>query len=137
MKTNEFIRRAEEIGYTVVEMNRGIFINSYNFCRAAIGKVKQNDLTLKRSDYDLAKLCVEYAETPIAEREEEKKYMVVLPDTERVAISLVVLKKHDDKIALWTVSKQSFETDDSFHLTEAEIKRNHEYLWQFAKEVKE
>ena len=142
MKTSEFIRRLGS-RYRVVSFNYGHLIKIVDsFCDevAVISCLKSSDISLSTKDIGLAKLCIEYAETPIEEREEEKKYTVILPDSEPdypTSLRYVLYRTDSDKIAIVHAIKSKLDIGDMFHLTESEIKKNHEYLWQFAKEVKE
>jgi hypothetical protein len=78
------------------------------------------------------KLCIEYAETPLLEREKEKKYTVVVPDPRNNKDFMYMLIKRDDSIEIGWCHKSHLTG-----LTESEIKRNHGYLWEFREEVKE
>ena len=99
---------------------------------AVISCFKSSDIFLFTKDIELAKLCIEYAETPISEREEEKKYRVVLPDPKNGCDVKYMLTKQNGEVTILRAHRCHLTP-----LTEAEIKRNHEYLWQFAKEVQE
>lgn len=92
MKTNEFIKEVEAIGFNVSEGEGIIYVRN-----GEIGKyladVSTNCLYMLDTDYDgalelsedkrhkLFKLLTEYASTPIEERKEEKKYRYYLKDT--------------------------------------------------------
>ena len=139
MKTSEFKKRLREIGYVTNDSTsfisiRGILMEQE---RAKIYKSIVAQLSLDTTDYHLIKLCIEYAETPLLEREEEKKYIVILPDPNRIGKRVYALGKNLGEVIIRNTQRQGLEDSDMYHLTEAEIKRNHEYLWQFAKEVEE
>lgn len=140
MKTSEFIRRLGS-RYRAVSVDYGHLIKIVDsFCdeMAIISCLKSSDISLFTEDIGLAKLCIEYAETPIEEREDEKKYTVVLPDPEYIGTLRIALCRMFDKHVVLTLTHEAAVIDnENMHLTEAEIKRNHEYLWQFAKEIKE
>ena len=139
MKTSEFKKRLREIGYVTNDSTsfisiRGILMEQE---RAKIYKSIVAQLSLDTTDYHLIKLCIEYAETPLLEREEEKKYRVIVPDPEKRGkhvLALGRLVERKGEVIIMRVKKETLESDRC-HLTESEIKRNHEYLWQFAKEV--
>lgn len=138
MKTKEFIKRVEGLGYRVMKFPP---LSVYEVFRrdwlSAAIPMDAEALTLTTTnDLAFAKLCIEYAETPIAEREEVKKYRVELPDSENLARERVyaLAKTCEGNIVINRVTKNNF-NNERCRLTEAEIKRNHEYLWQFAKEV--
>lgn len=64
----------------------------------------------------------------------EQKYIVILPDPNSTTIT--TLRKGEFGVAFYTVPRFVYsETSSSNHLTESEIKANHEWAWRFAKEV--
>lgn len=86
MRTKEFIKRVEELGYGVdkslnsidiIENETGYIIcvisrrQLYSIC---IGEHLAIETLRSRITKELFKLITEYAKTPIEEREEEKKY---------------------------------------------------------------
>lgn len=140
MKTSEFIKRIEEFGYEVVHQRDEIqaWENEYDLRpKVRIQKSKANRLILNCESYSLIKLCIEYAETPLLEREEEKKYIVILPDPNRIGKRVYALGKNLGEVIIRNTQRQGLEDSDMYHLTESEIKRNHEYLWEFRREVQE
>lgn len=76
MKTKEFIKKVEDLGYTVEDT--GVTYEVYNsILICAVIYKKDNRVSLFYrclADNDLSKVCVEYAQTPIEEREEEEKF---------------------------------------------------------------
>ena len=134
MKASEFKKRLREIGYVTNDSTGFISIRGISMEqeRAKIYKSIVAQLSLDTTDYDLIKLCIEYAETPIEEREEEKKYIVILPDPRNDGTHCQALYK-----GLYGICIGYAYRHDLQGFTEAEIKRNHEYLWRFAKEVAE
>lgn len=75
MKTSEFIKKINELGYNVKETEHNMIIRKEYTHLAVIDK--ENIYGFKyfyHNDKDLFKLCVDYTSTPIEEREEEKKY---------------------------------------------------------------
>ena len=135
MKTSEFKKMVKELGFKVVEETpNGISVRTIHseLIKAIVSKVLEDNLMLNTSSIKLMKLCIEYAETPIEEREDEKKYRVVLPDPRNNEDFKYMLKNRCGSIEIGFCHKSYLAG-----LTEAEIKRNHEYLWQFAKEVVE
>ena len=136
MKTSEFKKRVEEMGYCAYVFDYFISVK-HRFTTeevACINKQYSDSLTLKVNDIELAKLCIEYAETPIHEREEEKKYTVELPNPAGYYTHSLFRDIHKEIIVIGH-GYTNWKNDEAYHLTEAEIKRNHEYLWRFAKEV--
>ena len=79
MKTKEFIKRVEKIGYKTVKTDWYINIyDKYNITEqvASVNIYAERQLSISDAFYDLTKLLIAYAETPLDEREEEKKYYV-------------------------------------------------------------
>lgn len=79
MKTSEFIKRVEELGYSVINSKYTIYVNKDEILLAIIEKGRQYkletyNLTAEQNAEELFDLCVEYAKTPIEEREEEEKF---------------------------------------------------------------
>lgn len=79
MKTKEFIKRVEELGYRVEDTGFNLYLYSGEDLVAFVGKKKQYVLEiynffLKQNAEALVDLCVEYVKTPIEEREEEQKF---------------------------------------------------------------
>lgn len=75
MKTKEFIKKINELGYDVKETEHSMIVRKEYTNLAVIDK--ENIYGFKyfyHNDKDLFKLCVDYTSTPIEEREEEKKY---------------------------------------------------------------
>lgn len=79
MKTSEFIKKVEKLGYRVEDTGFNLYLYSGEDLVAFVGKKKQYVLEiynffLKQNAEALVDLCLEYAETPIEEREEEEKF---------------------------------------------------------------
>lgn len=77
MKTNEFIKKLNELGYNVKETEHTIIVRKEFTHLAVIDK--ENIYGFKyfcHNDKDLFKLCVDYTSTPLGEREEEKRYYI-------------------------------------------------------------
>lgn len=84
VKTKEFIKRVEELGCRVEDTGFNLYLYSGEDLVAFVGKKKQYVLEiyileiynffLKQNAEALVDLCVEYAKTPIDEREEEEKF---------------------------------------------------------------
>ena len=137
MKTSEFIKRVEGLGYQTYACEFRINVTDRFGLKGTVF-TKDFKISLSTTDFKLIKICVEYTETPIHEREEEKRYTVVLPDHEDVGLTKHALFRNGaGEITIGCTHIYLVHTKKEYHLTEAEIKRNHEYLWQFAKEVVE
>lgn len=84
MKVDEFIKKVEDLGYTVKEYEYCYCIRvddmngNKNYGFAYVGKVKSNNMEIcpvsENGDVELFNIMVEYASTPINERGEEVKY---------------------------------------------------------------
>lgn len=140
MKTSEFIKKVKALDYGIIERSEGIDVVSsdggrYRF--AVVSKKEFKELVLFSGSFELAKLCIEYAETLFSEREEEKKYRVRIPDSPERTPVYALCKLVNGCVVINQTNENNFQEHDRYRLTEAEIKRNHEYLWQFAKEVEE
>lgn len=79
MKTKEFIKRVEKLGYKIIETSLYIFVDKKGAALAMISKEEQykietfNILGEACAD-ELFSICFEYARTPIDERGEEEKF---------------------------------------------------------------
>lgn len=110
MKTKEFIKRIEELGYLVNEgyadwqisrLNKGqellvAIVNKNDLCRISTDFVGWWDIP----DEDKSKLLdiiVEFASTPIKDREEEKKFLIKHKYLVSKAICQVNLAKNKEK----------------------------------------
>ncbi len=71
------------------------------------------------------------------EVEKEKLYTVELPNPNRTDVSLVLGLYNDGKVAIFAVCTDSWKYEKRYKLTEAEIKKDFDWAWQFAEEVKE
>ena len=138
MKTSEFIKRVEGLGYRTCENAAWLDVIAFNRyipevqVNTAIDAIRVNTTNKK-----LIKLCIAYAETPLSEREDEKKYRVRIPDSPERTPVYALCKLVNGCVVINQTNESNFQEHDRYRLTEAEIKRNHEYLWQFAKEVAE
>lgn len=79
MKTSEFIERVEKLGYKTVKTYSYIDIyDADNMIEpaASVNMYRESQLFIYHAYYKLTKLIIEYAETPLSEREDGKKYYV-------------------------------------------------------------
>ena len=76
MKTKEFIKKVEELGFAInTEENYYVILNKILVCAEICRTSNRVNLfheCLEKND--LLKICVEYAQTPLTEREEEEKF---------------------------------------------------------------
>ena len=137
MKTKEFIRKVEEMGYHTRNLIGRVSVeySQENTPSAIVSKCTPSVVFLNTGFYPLIKLCIEYAETPIKDREEEKKYRVRIPDSPERTPVYALCKLANGCVVIKQTNESNFQEHDRYRLTESEIKRNHEYLWQFAKEI--
>ena len=83
MKTSEFIERVEKLDYKTVKVHSFIAIydpDNMDEKVAAVNMRSERQLSISGAIYGLAKLIVEYAETPLDEREDEKRYYIKVFD---------------------------------------------------------
>ena len=71
------------------------------------------------------------------EVEKEKLYTVEIPNPNRADVSLVLGLYNDGKVAIFAAFTDSWKYEKQYKLTEAEIKEDFEWAWQFAKEDEE
>ena len=112
-------------------------------------------------EYNLYKLCTDFREQKLREDfhgwfnddnnksietlvlmhkfgyevKKEKLYTVELPNPNRADVSLVLGLYNDGKVAIFAAFTDSWKYEKQYKLTEAEIKQDFEWAWQFAKEV--
>ena len=76
MKTKEFIKQVEELGYKTVKVHSFITVydpDNMDEKVAAVSMRSERQLSISDAIYTLAKLLVDYAETPLDEREDDKE----------------------------------------------------------------
>lgn len=79
MKTKEFIERVEKIGYKTEKVYSFITIydpDNMDERVAVVSMRSERQLSISDAIYGLTKLLITYADTPLAEREDDKKYYV-------------------------------------------------------------
>lgn len=88
MKTKEFIKKVEELGYDIEVSREDVIIKRDGCIFAMISRTSPYTMStytafgVKYAD-ELLDLCVEYVKTPIEEREYVKKYCLYLKRTKR------------------------------------------------------
>ena len=139
MKTSEFISKVKSLHYEydVSTVKGFIYIKTYFGTTCARVYTKGRHVLLDTDNTDLAKLCIEYAETPILERIDVKKYIAKIPDPENLSTERIytLVRAFNGNIMISRPQTKRILENEAYHLTEEEIKRNHAYLWQFAEEV--
>lgn len=71
------------------------------------------------------------------EVEKEKLYTVELPNPNRADVSLVLRLYNDGEVAIFANYTDDWKYKEQYQLTEAEIKQDFEWAWQFAEKVEE
>lgn len=149
MKYSEFKAEIEKMGYTHYDGVVSVCIYNSVDEVAEIWKNDTHVISTSRSGFnglnDLEKgrifnLCHKLAETPLAEREEEKRYRVKFPAIKRSGNPIYLQRETSSRDRLgidW--SDKSFICDDdnnpdSYLFTEQEIKDIHVLYWEFAEE---
>lgn len=127
MKTKEFIKRVEELGYKVRKVYSQIEIMSQGLIVATVSTKRMYviksfcfvDVEWKNQD-KLFDLIIEYAKTPIDEREEEKSKIYIVYDCSDESIKR--LSKYKTK-ALAKVSRDALfgERIDNYKLIEINL----------------
>ena len=88
MKTKEFIKKVEKLGYSIETDWPTIYIKCDGCILARVDKATPYTINTKaafevKNAEELFDLCVKYAKTPIEEREEKKKYHLYLKEKNR------------------------------------------------------
>ena len=151
MKYSEFKREVEKMGFVVDDSSTPIYVdkNEDGETLMSIGRHRRfwldpgwsgfNNLTedQKLKLYDLA---YQLAKTPLAEREEEKKYNVILPNILRDRKPILLCKSFDDHESCgidWSPKDWLDDNMDRHIFTEQEIKDIDERYLAFKVEVEE
>lgn len=109
MKTKEFIKKVEELGYDIEISEVDVFIKYDGYIIARISSTSPYTMSVYaafggRHAKELFDLCAEYARTPIEEREEEKKYYLKLKRENREFYeslsAYLTLRKRDNTFSL-------------------------------------
>lgn len=113
MKTSEFIKRVEEIGFKTFENETNIIVIHETPHCLVVDKIKEYcmdnnfsafknlGVVTKKALFDIA---VEYISTPVEEREEEKKYYIKLKGVDG-GIKYINLDKYNCRITIDTKSE--------------------------------
>lgn len=149
MKYSEFEREVEKLGFTHNTRCAEIVVKVHG--RTVMG-VSTNREYIVDSEWDefqslhkkiqgeLFDLAYQLAKTPLAEREEEKKYRVKFPNVTRGGNSIYLEKKQssEDNVGVdWSREDFIFEEPHSYIFTEQEIKDIDERYLAFKVEVKD
>lgn len=74
MKTSEFIKKVEKLGYSIFKGSSVLYIRANDLTLGLVSLEKMYYMDLETELKELFDLCVEYAQTPLTEREEEQKF---------------------------------------------------------------
>lgn len=109
MKTKEFIKKVEELGYDIEISEVDVFIKYDGYIIARISRTSPYTMSVYaafrgRHAKKLFELCVKYAKTPIEDREEKKKYYLKLKRENREFYeslsAYLTLRKRDNTFSL-------------------------------------
>ena len=149
MKYSEFEREVEREGFNVDRKSGTAYVDSTT---DTVMSISTDDLFMFDCDWSafvhlnrdvqeqLFDLAYQLAKTPLAEREEEKKYRVKFPNVTRGGNSIYLEKKQssEDNVGVdWSHEDFIFEEPHSYIFTEQEIKDIDERYLAFKVEVKD
>ena len=149
MKYSEFKNNVKLIGFETKESNRDIYVERIRETVISVSKEFRFGVDTgwtgfsKEQENVLLALyahACELAKTPLAEREEEKKYRVKFPNVTRSGNSIYLEKKQnsEDNVGVdWSHEDFIFEEPHSYIFTEQEIKDIDERYLAFKVEVKD
>ena len=149
MKYSEFYQTVKDMGFKMTEGMSDIYVeNSYGDTVFLVSKDHMYNLdsdfepfvTMKDEDKEFVfELVYTLAKTPLAEREEEKKYRVKFPNIKRSGLPIILTKVNWDGSGYTTMDWpcESFiaKHPEQFTFTEQEIKDIDERYLAFKVEV--
>lgn len=109
MKTKEFIKKVEKLGYNIEINWPTIYIKCDGCILARVDKARPYTIDTKaafevKNAEKIFDLCAEYAKTPIEDREEKKKYHLYLKNKNREfyesIYNYLTLRKQDNTFSL-------------------------------------
>ena len=149
MKYSEFEREVEREGFNVDRKSGTVYVDSTT---GTVMSISTNDLFMFDCDWSafvhlnrdvqepLFDLAYKLAKTPLAERENEKKYNVILPNILRDRRPILLCKSFDDHESCgidWSPKDWLDDNMDRHIFTEQEIKDIDERYLAFKVEVKD
>ena len=149
MKYSEFKNNVKLIGFETKESNRDIYVERIHETVISVSKEFRFDVDTgwtgfsKEQENVLLELyanACELAKTPLAERENEKKYNVILPNILRDRKPILLCKSFDDHESCgidWSPKDWLDDNMDRHIFTEQEIKDIDERYLAFKVEVTE
>ena len=152
MKTKEFIKSVEALGFQthvsgkkikICDEMRGYGVGDPMFILTPDLPevyVPSEFYMLSIERLNVLKLIIEYLDTPITEREEEKLYRVKFPNIKRSGLPIILTKVNWDGSGYttmdWPCESYAEKHPEQFNFTEQEIKDIDERYFLFAEEVK-
>ena len=149
MKYSEFEREVEREGFNVDRKSGTAYVDSTT---GTVMSISTDDLFMFDCDWSafvhlnrdvqekLFDLAYQLAKTPLAEREEEKKYRVKFPNIKRSGLPIILTKVNWDGSGYttmdWPCESYVEKHPEQFTFTEQEIKDIDERYFLFAEEVK-
>ena len=149
MKYSEFEREVEREGFNVDRKSGTVYVDSTT---GTVMSISTDDLFMFDCDWSafvhlnrdvqekLFDLAYQLAKTPLAEREEEKKYRVKFPNIKRSGLPIILTKVNWDGSGYttmdWPCESYVEKHPEQFTFTEQEIKAIDERYFLFAEEVK-
>ena len=150
MKYSEFEREVEREGFNVDRKSGTIYVDSTT---DTVMSISTDDLFMFDCDWSafvhlnrdvqepLFDLAYQLAKTPLAEREEEKKYRVKFPNIKRSGLPIILTKVNWDGSGYttmdWPCESYVEKHPEQFNFTEQEIKAIDERYLAFKVEVTE
>ena len=148
MKYSEFEREVEREGFNVDRKSGTVYVDSTT---GTVMSISTDDLFMFDCDWSafvhlnrdvqepLFDLAYQLAKTPLAEREEEKKYRVKFPNIKRSGLPIILTKVNWDGSGYttmdWPCESYVEKHPEQFNFTEQEIKDIDERYLAFKVEV--
>ena len=148
MKTTEFVKKVEALGYEVHSGHQYIEIELNDEDVVDVLKTKRwvydcefegFELLSEIKQTELMELVREYTSTRMVNREEEKWYRVKFPGIKRDGKNIYIMRTYNSDGTQgidWSPEEYIFNDYPGAYLfTEKEIKSMNEHYWHFAEEV--
>lgn len=143
MKTVEFIKSVERLGFTAETTRELISIYRYDQMVASVSRMQEKEIDTRLRKYNeldhekkrlLFHLLVVYANTPLEKREEPKKYYFRLKGAEHcLSPDYTYLNKHNDL----TPTRYNISTKKELHTSKIQTKFAQEEIDAMPKELLE
>ena len=147
MKYSEFEREVGKLGCEVYDTSGDVVVKRNTYTILTVNKNREFEFDNEWNKWSgigeikspLFDLAYQLAKTPLAEREEEKKYRVKFPSITRGGRKIYLSKEEScvDPISIdWSEEIYIHDRSDLYTFTEQEIKDIDERYFLFAEEVK-